>query len=290
MGLKSRILIGSGLAAGVAGIAILTGQFSGDETEPPSAPVLNEGHAPVVTDKHKAEALKNFGDVIPKGPAPDTNDVARLSLATMLLLPVNGTAHYYNRGTNTAFAEACSKGGARSISCTLDVLNMTAQIRHTVKTTYELDPQSNILTLSEKTHAENWTNDSTLLYDSIKAEVKAKEPASGSPLTRRTSDGDVIKNSMYEISTYGQGGVALCSVVPVSSKRMIDVCVSFDKAGHEVRSAAMPQLSNTGAMNQILVQPQAALRDFSSDDRVFLDKYRAQIGAGGRPAYIVRPD
>lgn len=281
--------MGSGLAAGVAGIAILTGQFSGDEPELSPASILAGRHAPLVTDKQKAEAVKHFSDKIPEGPPPSTNDVARLSLATMLSLPVDGTAHYYNRGTNTAFAEACSKEGPRGISCTLDVLSMTAQIRHTVKTSYELDPQSNIVTRSEKTHAEDWTNESTLLYDSIKAGVSAKEQAAGSPLVRHLNNGGVLQNSMYEVSPYGQGGVALCSVVPVSPKRAIDVCVSFDNAGYEVRSAALPQISNTGAMNHILAQPQAALRDFSSEDRDFLDKYRAKIGAGGKPAYIFRP-
>lgn len=286
-------MIGSGLAAGVAGIAILAGQFSGDDAaELSPASILTGRTAPLVTDKEKAEALKNFGDKLPEGPAPDTDEVARRSLATMLSLPLDGTARYYNRGTNTAFAEACSMDGPRSIACTLDVLGMTAQIRHTVKTTYTLDSKSNIVVRSEKTHAEDWTNDSTLLYDSIKAEVNAKEkePVSGSPLTRALSDGGVLRNSMYEVSSYGKDGVALCSVVPVSPKRVIDVCVSFDNAAYEVRSAAMPQLSNAGSMNQILAQPQSALRDFSADDRDFLDKYRAQIGAGGRPAYIVRPD
>ena len=291
MGLKSRILIGSGLAAGVAGIAILTGQFSSDEPAPSSPASERSGrHAPLVTNKQKAEAVGKFGDRLPQGPGPSTSEVARRSLATMLSLPVNGTAHYYNRGTNTAFAEACSNDAARSVTCTLDVLSMTSQIRHTVKTAYELDDKSNIVTHSEKTQAQDWTNDDTLLYDSIKADVKTKALDDGSSLKRVLTDGRILQNSLYEVSSYGKGGVALCSVVPVSSARVIDVCVSFDKANYEVRSAALPQISNAGSMNQILTQPQAALRDFNKDDQDFLDKYRAKIGAGGKPSYIFRPD
>lgn len=288
--MKSKILLGGGLFASVGVAAMLSAQAPGDVSAPERdpAPLTLNGEQPVPPDS-KDTALRAFKDTLPEDQL-STDEVARRSLITSLSLPVNGAANYYNRGTNTAFREACEAGtgSERSVTCKLDVLSMTAQLRHIVETTYTLDPASNITMTSEKRDPQLWSQDSSKLYDQIKAAATTRTWAAGSPLARQSDQG-VVQNALYEVSSYKRGAVTLCSSVPVSPKRGIDVCTAFDQMHFEVTSAAMPVLTNAGTLNQILLQPQAAHRDFNNYDGEYVDKYRAQQQPGG-PAYVIRPD
>lgn len=223
-----------------------------------------------------------------------TQDTYTQDLATTLSLPVGKTVGYFNRATNTALSERCEVDPDKSVSCRLDVYGITAGLVHRVKTNYAVDQEGRVTTQSTKASPQIWSSDSHMsVYQNIKANAQVAEWAAESPLARvaQNEGKQVIQNAIGERTPFGERGVAVCSVVPVSDKRGIDVCMAFDRATNEVRSSALPRLEVAGALNAALTQPQAAIRDFSDRrDSAYLKDHSAKLPSGGGPSYFMRSD
>lgn len=226
-------------------------------------------------------------DAPPEKDVPETSLRDLRALATSLSLPVNGSAYYYNRATSTAFRETCEALPDR-VRCRLDVLGMIAQIDHVAQTDYTQEANGSVKTDSVVVHQNDWMQESTMLYNKIKANPQKLEWAAGWPLARvaQNQGQDIVQNNIAEVTAQGPSDVAYCSVTPVNAKRWIDVCVLFDGARYEVASAALPRIELASSLNEVLKSDVAVSRDFNQYDRTYLDKYSAKVKADGKPAYV----
>lgn len=211
-------------------------------------------------------------------------------IAVQLGLPVAKPAYYFNRATNTAFQELCVANN-NSVKCRLDVLGLTAQIAHSVHSSYGLDKGGSVAVHSGISDVQEWSPALSSLYRSFKRQASAHSWSASSPLVRIADNQgrDVVQNNIYQVATLsGQDGVSVCSTVPVNEKRGFDVCLSFDRAGGTVSSAALPRVGSGSLWQAPLSGSAAASRGFNSYDNDHYVLYRGQIGADGAPSYVLR--
>ncbi len=225
-------------------------------------------------------------------PPADTSASAHELMISELALPVNKTAIYYNRATNTAFREACLPANEKAVTCRLDALGMTAQIAHSLQTTYAVGEGNRITAQTNLIGADHWSSAYTAEYKGAKQAAQFLQWSAGSPLAHvaQNQGRDIVQNAVAEITPHGSDGVAYCSIVPVSEKRGFAACIAFDAARNEVRSAVLPRLEATGALNETLLAPQAVSRGFNRDDADYLARYVKSLNGGAGPAYIFRKD
>ena len=213
-------------------------------------------------------------------------------MAGALALPLGKTAFYYNRATNTAFREACLPAKEKAVSCRLDVLGMTAQIAHSLQTTYSIGEGGRIAAETSLLIADEWSSAYSAEYKQAKQSAQFLQWSAGSPLAHvaQNQGRDIVQNGVAEITSYGSDGAAHCSVAPVTDKRGFNVCLAFDGARNEVRSAVMPRVEAAGALHETLLSQQGVSRGFNRDDGDYLARYAKPLNGGAGPVYIFRKD